>query len=111
MVMLWGWFVTSIGLTVPLITKQFNVSKGVGGLHGTAIATGAVAVGFVSHRLVLNFGRRPIMLVGTVLMVLGTFVLVSGPNVIVTLSAVVAIGIGGNLILKDGTSTRLNSSH
>jgi len=100
MVMLWGWFVTSIGPTVPLITKQFNVSKGVGGLHGTAIATGAVAVGFVSHRLVLNFGRRPIMLVGTVLMVLGTFVLVSGPNVIVTLSAVVVIGIGGNLILN-----------
>ena len=99
-VSLWGWFIMSIGPTVPLITKQFNISKGVGGLHGTAIAVGAVSVGLVSQRLVLNFGRRPVMLAGSVLMVFGTFLLVTGPNVIVTLSAVVVVGIGGNLIIN-----------
>src|SRR5690625_5074989 len=90
----------SIGPTVPLITKQFNISKGVGGLHGTAIAVGAVSVGLVSQRLVLNVVRRPVMLAGSVLMVFGTFLLVTGPNVIVTLSAVVVVGIGGNLIIN-----------
>src|SRR5699024_2966270 len=47
---LWGWFVMSIGPMVPIITERFGVSKGVGGLHGTAIALGAVSVGLVSHR-------------------------------------------------------------
>lgn len=97
---LWGWFVTSVGPTVPLITKQFGISKGVGGLHGTAIAVGAISVGLVSHRLVLNFGRRPIMLAGAVLMVLGTFLLVTGQHVAVTLAGVAVIGIGGNLIVN-----------
>ncbi len=99
-VALWGWFVMSIGPTVPLITKQFNISKGIGGLHGTAIAVGAVSVGLVSHRLVLNFGRRPIMLAGSVLMVGGTFLLITGPHVAVTLAGVTVIGIGGNLIIN-----------
>lgn len=99
-VSLWGWFVMSIGPTVPLITKQFGISKGVGGLHGTAIAVGAVSVGLVSHRLVLNFGRRPVMLAGSALMILGTFLLVSGPNVAFTLAGVTVIGIGGNLIIN-----------
>src|SRR5690625_7484504 len=61
----WGWFIMSIGPMVPLITKEFGDSKGVGGLYGTAIAGGAVAVGLNSHRLVLYLVWRPRMLIGT----------------------------------------------
>lgn len=97
---LWGWFVMSIGPMVPLITKQFGVSKGVGGLHGTAIAVGAVAVGLVSHRLVQHLGRRPIMLIGTCLMTAGALLLAGGPNVYATLAGAMVIAVGGNLIVN-----------
>jgi len=96
----WGWFIMSIGPMVPLITKEFGVSKGVGGLHGTAIAVGAVAVGLVSHRLVQYLGRRPIMLIGTCLMTAGALMLAAGPNVVVTLAGAMIIATGGNLIVN-----------
>lgn len=100
MVSLWGWFVMAIGPTVPLLTREFGISKGVGGLHGTALAMGAVGVGLISSRLVRNYGRRLIMLAGSVLMIVGTALLVAVPHVSVTLSAVLVVGIGGNLIMN-----------
>src|SRR5699024_4685458 len=104
-VSLWGWFVMSIGPAVPRITEDFGISKGVGGLHGTAIAVGAVSVGLVSRRLVLNFGRRSIMLAGALLMSAGAVLLVAGPNVLVTLTAVMVVAVGGNLIMNVGQFT------
>jgi len=97
---LWGWFVMSIGPMVPIITERFGVSKGVGGLHGTAIALAAVSVGLVSHRLVRYLGRRPIMLIGTSLVTFGALLLAGGPSVTFTLIGAMVIAIGGNLIVN-----------
>src|SRR5690625_7411463 len=85
MSILWGWFVMSIGPATSRITEQFDVSRGVGGLHGTGIAVGIIAAGFISPHLVRHFGRRALMLAGSITMAIGVIALFSVTSIFVTI--------------------------
>lgn len=100
MAMLWGWFVMSIGPATSRITEQFDVSRGVGGLHGTGIAVGIIAAGFISPHLVRHFGRRALMLAGSITMAIGVIALISVPSIFVTIPAVTIVGVGGTVIMN-----------
>jgi hypothetical protein len=53
----WGWFLYAFTPAVPLIAVEQGVSLGVAGLHGTAMAVGAVLSGLTSPLITLRHGR------------------------------------------------------
>lgn len=98
--MMWGWFLLAFGPSVPLITEQFGVSKGVGGLHGTAMALGAVLIGLTLSRLVQRFGRKLLMAAGAATVIAGVVLLTLGGHIAATLLGALIVAIGGNLMVN-----------
>jgi MFS family permease len=95
----WGWFLYAFSPTVPLIAAEEGVSRGLAGLHGTALALGAVISGFLTPVLAGRFGRRVVHLVGSAFLLLGTAALMIGTTLPATLTACLVLAIGGNLTL------------
>ena len=50
MAMAFGYGVAAMGPAMPLMREDLDISRTVGGLHFTALATGAVIAGFVADR-------------------------------------------------------------
>lgn len=95
----WGWFLYAFTPTVPLIADEQGISFALAGLHGTAMATGSVASGFVTPWVAGRFGRRVQHLAGTVAIVLGIVALVAGTALVATLPACFLLSLGGNLTI------------
>ena len=57
---LWGWFLYSFGPIVPLLRTEQGTTRAVAGLHGTALAGGALLSASVSVPLVRRYGRRAV---------------------------------------------------
>ena len=106
----WGWFLYAFSPTVPLLAVEQGVSRGVAGLHGTAIAVGTVATGLVSERVTRMIGRRRQVLLGISIASLGVVILLIGPSLAATLTACVVAAIGGNLTLA-AAQTALLAHH
>ncbi len=95
----WGWFLYAFTPTVPQIAREQDISFGLAGLHGTAMALGSVVSGAITPWLAGRFGRRVQHLVGTVAIVVGVVALVSGHVLAQTLPAVFVLALGGNLTI------------
>lgn len=95
----WGWFLYAFSPAVPLLAHEQEISRGVAGLHGTALAVGTVLTGLVSERVARVLGRRRQLLVGTSITSVGVLLLLVGPGLAATLTACVVAAIGGNLTL------------
>lgn len=95
----WGWFLYAFTPTVPLIAAEQDISFGVAGLHGTAMAVGSVVSGSVTPWVATRFGRRVQFLAGTVVILGGVVALVVGTTLAETLPACFLISLGGNLTL------------
>lgn len=93
---LWGWFLYSFGPSVPLLRDEQGTSRAVAGLHGTALAVGAVLSAAVSVAAVRRIGRRGVLVVGTGGVLVGLLALVSAPGLPWTVLAVLLIGLGGS---------------
>ena len=93
---LWGWFLYSFGPSVPLLRDEQGTSRAVAGLHGTALAVGAVLSAAVSVAAVRRIGRRGVLVVGTCGVLVGVLALVFAPGPPWTVLATLVIGLGGS---------------
>ncbi|GEA90217.1 MFS transporter [Cellulomonas cellasea] len=98
----WGWFLYSFNPAVPLLGRELGISKAQAGLHGTALAVGAVLAALATPRLLPRFGRRTTLVAAGVLIALGTAVLVLGPGFAWTLSGVLVMALGANVAISAG---------
>ena len=96
----WGWFLYASSPAVPLIADELGISRGLAGLHGTAMAAGTVTTGLISARFAERYGRRRQLVTGAGALVLGIVGILVGPSLLVTLPAVLVTAIGGNLTIS-----------
>jgi MFS family permease len=96
----WGWFLYSFNPSVPLLADELGISKAAAGLHGTAMAVGAIGAAALTPRLVLRLGRRASLVLSGVLLVAGLVVLLTGRALPVTLAGVVLLAVGGNIAIS-----------
>lgn len=95
----WGWFLYSFNPSVPLLADDLGVSDAQAGLHGTAMAVGAVLAAFVTPRLVLGTGRRPSLMASVSLIAVGVVALVLAPTLAWSLAAIFVVSVGGNVAI------------
>ncbi|QZN84372.1 sugar MFS transporter [Cellulomonas sp. C5510] len=96
----WGWFLYSFNPSVPLLARELDVTHAQAGLHGTAMAVGAVGAAALTPRAIRRFGRRAVVAGAGVVIAAGTALLTTGTLLAVTLSAVVVLAVGGNMIIS-----------
>lgn len=94
---MWGWFLYSFSPSVPLLTEDLGISRAQGGLHGTALAVGAVVAAILTPRLVLRLGRRPTLMLGGFVVAAGVVLLLLGPSILFTLSGMLVLAVGANI--------------
>lgn len=99
---LYGYFLYGFGPSVALLRDEQGFSRAVAGLHGTALATGALASALVVAPLVARFGRARVIWGG--LSVLGAGVLVY------TSATVLALTLLGAFLGSFGGSFAITSS-
>jgi predicted MFS family arabinose efflux permease len=107
---LWGWFLYSFGPSVPLIRDEQGTSRAVAGLHGTALAVGALVAAALTVPVTRRLGRRRTLLLGAGLVVVGVTLLVTGRWTPWTIAACAVVGTGGSLGLNT-TSAVLSVHH
>lgn len=96
----WGWLLYSFNPSVPLIAAELGVSNAQAGLHGTAMAAGAVLAAALTPWAVLRLGRRATLVGAGVLIATGTGLLTSGWTLAATLSAMVVVSVGGSVAVS-----------
>ena len=96
----WGWFLYSFSPSVPLLAEDLGVSKAAGGLHGTAMAVGAITAALLTPRMVAALGRRTALVTGMALICVGTVGLVTGAVLAVTLASMFVLAVGGNIAVS-----------
>lgn len=96
----WGWLLYSFNPSVPLLAAELGVSNAQAGLHGTAMAVGAVLAAAVTPWAVLRVGRRSALVGACVLLAAGIGLLVSGRTLPVTLTGMVVVALGGNVAIS-----------
>lgn len=92
----WGWFLYSFGPSVPLLRAEQGTSRAVAGLHGTALAVGAVVAAAISVAAVRRIGRRGLLAAGSAGTLVGVLLLTSSPGLPWTVLAALVVGVGGS---------------
>lgn len=95
----WGWLLYSFNPSVPLLADDLGISDAEAGLHGSAMAVGAILAAFVTPRLVRGRGRRPAVVGSVVLIAVGVVALVLAPTLGWSLAAIFVVSLGGNSAL------------
>ncbi|RMI07066.1 MFS transporter [Cellulomonas triticagri] len=95
----WGWLLYSFNPSVPLLASDLGLSNAQAGLHGTAMAVGAVLAAAVTPAAVRRLGRQPALAGACVLLAAGIALLVTGGALPVTLGAMVVVAVGGNVMI------------
>ena len=94
-----GYTVGSFGPAMPLLREDLGISRTLGGLHFTALAAGAVVVGFIVDRLVARWGRRRVFWTGGSFVAIGALAVGAGPHPAVTLLGAAMVGGPGTAML------------
>lgn len=96
----YGYFVYGFGPSVPLLRDDQDVSRAVSGLHGTALALGAVVAGLTSAGLVARFGRGPVLRLGLAGLAAGVVVYTATAALPLTLLGALIAGSAGSVVLN-----------
>ena len=83
---------------VPFLKSDLDLSYRAVGLHASAIAVGAILVGFFGERLVRRVGRRSVLVLGVLGCLAGALLLAVAPHAGVSILGCALIGIGGSLL-------------
>ena len=94
-----GYTIGSFGPAMPLLREDLGMSRTLGGLHFTALAAGAIVVGFVVDRLVARWGRRRVFWSGGSFVAIGSLLVGAGPHPAVTLLGAAMVGGPGTAML------------
>jgi len=106
----YGFFLYGFGPSVPLLRDDLGVSNAVSGLHGTALATGAVLAGLTFTRLVTRLGRSRTLRLGLAGLAAGILAYCLAPVLPLTLSGALVCGLFGSYVVT-GTIVVLGARH
>ncbi|AEE45859.1 MFS transporter [Cellulomonas fimi] len=96
----WGWLLYSFNPSVPLLADDLGITGAQAGLHGTAMAAGAILTAFLTPRSVRARGRRWSLLAACAVVVAGTVLLLTASVLAVSLVGMFVLAIGGNLAIS-----------
>ena len=96
----WGWFLFGFGPTVALLREEQGTSRGVAGLHGTAMAVGSGLAGVLAVALARRWGRRRVVTAGLGVLAVGVALVVSGLGLAATLTGALVSGLGGLMAIN-----------
>lgn len=86
------------GNIVPFLKEELSLSYREIGLHASAIAAGAIIVGLLGDRIVQRFGRRPILVIGTLVCSVGAMLLCVAPVAWASIAACGILGLGASFL-------------
>lgn len=95
-----GWFMYTLGPAVVLLRDEFEVSRSVAGLHGTASALGGITAALIVVRLVERIGRRRVLLSAVALAAVGVALLVFGNDIAYSLAGACVCSIAGSFSIN-----------
>ncbi|MGN6245923.1 MAG: MFS transporter [Motilibacteraceae bacterium] len=96
----YGWFLYGFSPAVPLLRDDQGTSNGVSGLHGTALAGGAVVAGLLGQRVIGRIGRGGAMRLGLAALCAGVLLFTLSPALPGTLVGALVAGTGGSLMVN-----------
>lgn len=91
-----GWFLYGFGPSLSLLRDELDVSRAVAGLHGTALAAGALTSALVIAPLVRRFGRGPMIWAGLATLGVAVMVYTATPVLPLTLLGAFLGAFGGS---------------
>ena len=94
-----GYFLYGFGPTVPLLREEQDISRTLSGLHGTALAFGALGAGLLTAAIVRRWGRATALWGGLAVLCLGVVVYVSTTALPLTLLGALLGSLGGSFTL------------
>lgn len=106
----YGWFLYGFGPSLTLLRDELGFSRTVAGLHGTALAAGALVSALLVARLAARFGRVRTIWAGLVLMCVGIVVLTTVSALPATLAGALLTSFGGSFVVTC-TATVLAAAH
>lgn len=104
----YGFFLYAFGAGQPLLQAEQGTSGGIAGLHGTALAIGAIIAGAVTPRAAHRFGAMKGARFSLAIFVVGIAIIVFAPPVWLTLPGALVTGFGGSLSINLQTPLLLN---
>lgn len=99
----YAYFLYGFGPSVALLREEQDFSRALAGLHGTALAVGALASALVVARLVRRFGRGPVIWGGLAVLAVGVLVYVGSPVPLTLLGAFLA-SFGGSFAITSSSA-------
>ena len=96
----YGYFLYGFGPAIPLLRLEQEVSRGVSGLHGTALAAGTLLTGVVFAKLTARFGRGAAMWLGVAGTCAGAVLLTASTALPVTLAGAFVAGFFGSIVVN-----------
>jgi predicted MFS family arabinose efflux permease len=105
-----GYFLYGFGPSVPLQRDDLHVSSAIGGLHGTALATGSTLAGLTFAALSRRVGRTGTLRVGLLGLAAGTLLYCLVPALPVTLAGALVCGVFGSYVVT-GSVVVLSAAH
>ncbi len=106
----YGWFLYGFGPALNLIRDELGFSRTVAGLHGTALAVGALASALVVAHLVSLIGRVAVIWTGLTILSTGIAVLCLVGTLPATLTGAFLTSFGGSFVVTC-SSTVLSAVH
>lgn len=106
----YGWVLYSMGPAIQLLREETGVSKTVSGLHGTAMALGALITGATGARIVGHIGRHAAIWMGTAGSAVAAIVMTLSSAVAVTLTGAFLSTLFGSYVVNS-VSTVMADHH
>ncbi len=106
----YGWFLYGFGPSLTLLRDEEGFSRTIAGLHGTALAVGALASALVVAPLAVRYGRVKLIWAGLVLLCFGLVTLCGLTALPGTLTGAFLCSFGGSFVVTC-TSTVLAAMH
>lgn len=103
------WFLYGVGPSLPLFRDELGTSSAVAGLHSLMLAAGIVIAGFAGVGLARRWRRSGAAIRGVAVMAVAVLLftggsLVTGAELVITLPAMLIVGVGGGLALNISTT-------
>lgn len=100
----YGFFLFSFGPAQPLLRDEQGTSRTVAGLHGTALALGAIIAGVLNTRIGHRYGPERASWIGMTIAAVGIIDLIAFRPLTFTLLGALITGIGGSIAINSSTT-------
>lgn len=101
----WAWFLYGFGALLRPLGDEQGISRTTMGLHSLALAGGALVAGATALVVVRRLRRRGAVRLGLLLVAVGSTLLCLGRSPVMTVPAVLLVGIGGSTLVNSASPT------